>query len=352
VVCPTFFGRPPTAPNGKIESLKTILLAHAAPDHTFAARLSQFLEFGCNVTCPPGDGLIPEGKDLIATAEEGLAGDVLVLLLSAASWPTRWPRERWEPVLFDATRDARVELVSVLLNECPFPPLLRRRNFFDATADPLAAMRLLKRWIWQHEQGAAHSLHSTLSPDLEDLYAALADEAGTRKASGQDATRFVKEASQEFEAVLWIACHRRTLAQTAGELGAQLGLMLPGTVEENCRRIHDLLAARRCLLILDAPSPELAAELIPRGRTSTLVTRDVVNAVETPQTLAYARKLTASQRYAEAYELLYSLLEADISSADCARELSWICESWNRTAESEDLRFHYKLPPVEQLSLF
>jgi hypothetical protein len=332
--------------------LKNLFLAHASADHPFATELAQFLAFGCNVACSVDEGLIVAGEDLIAKAEEGLAADILVLLLSEASWPARLPREHWEPVLFEATRRGNVELVTVLLGECPFPPLLNRRNFFDATTNRVAAMRLLKRWIWQREQGAAHSLNPSFSAELEDLYSALADQAGTLRTSGADASLFVKEATQEFESVLWIPCHRRSLAQVAGELGAQLGLTLEGTAEENCQRIQGLLGARRCLLVLDAPDPEIAAELIPRDRSSTLVTNDPVSISETPRSLAYARKLLAERRYAEAYELLYSLLDSDVSTADCARELSWICEHWNRVDESESLRYHYRLPPTEQMSLF
>jgi hypothetical protein len=332
--------------------LKTIFLTHHPADHQFAVRLAEFLESGCNVSCSADEGLIATGVDLFDKAEEGLAGDVLVLLLSKASWPQRCARERWEPVLLEATRREGVELITVLLGECPFPPLLRRRNFFDATANHLPAMRLLKRWMWQFEKGATHSLHVTVSADFEDLYSALADRAGTLKTTGADATRFENEAGQEFEVVLSIPCYRRSLAQVAGELGSQLGVILDGPVEENCRRIHELLFTRRCLLILDAPAPDVAAEVIPQGRTSTLVTLDPVSVIETPRSLAYARKLIAASRHAEAYELLYALLDSDISSADCARELSWICEQWNRVEESDSLRFHHRLPPVEQLSLF
>ncbi len=97
---------------------------------------------------------------------------------------------------------------------------------------------------------------------------------------------------------------------------------------------------------------EIAADVIPRGRTSTLVTLEPVSIGEPPQSLAYARKLIAGRRYAEAYELLYALLDSDISATDCARELSWICEYWDRVDESDSLRCHYRLPPAEQLSLF
>jgi hypothetical protein len=229
---------------------------------------------------------------------------------------------------------------------------LRRRNFFDASTDSGTAMRLMKRWIWQRAEGAAHSVSTVFSPDLEDLYSALSDQAGTLRATSAEAARFIKEAGQEFEAVVQVHCHQRTAAQVAGDLGAQLGLTLDGVLEENCRRIHELLYSRRRLLVLDAPDPELVPEFIASGRTSTLVTLDPIQVIETPRTLPYARQLIQRRRYAEAYELLYSLLDSDTSTADCAHELSWICEHWNRADESESLRFHYRLPPTEQLSLF
>jgi hypothetical protein len=314
-------------------------LIHAEADQSFASALSRFLEFGCNVVLERS-----ETNRIVELAEEAQAAEIALLILSPNSWPHREPREAWEPLLENAA--------SVLLQDCPFPPLLRRRNFFDATTDAQTARRLLKRWLWQREHRATHSLNTTFSPDLEDLYQALADEAGTFRADADEAKRFFKEAGQEFEAALWIPAYNRTLAQVAGELGAQLELTLEGPVEQNVRRIQDLLATRRCLVVLDAPEPDVAAELLSPGRTSTLVTREPVNVIETPETLAQARKLLGARRYAEAYELLYRLLDAGVSPADCAHELSWICDHWNRPQESESLRYHYRLPPTEQLSLF
>ena len=337
--------------------LKNIFLAHADVDHEFACCLSRFLEFGCNVTCSAGEGRIAQGQDLLAKAEEGLASDVLVLLLSEASWPVRWPREQWERILFEETRRSGVELLSVLLGDCLFPPLLRRRNFIDGRAGDAGAarqttMRLVKRWIWHRETETAQTLNPTFAADLEDLYSNLSDQAGTLKTSGADASRFVREAGQEFDAVLWIPCYRRSLAQIARRVGFATWPGAGGTVAQNCRSVQDLLARRRCLLVLDAPDAELASGLIAGGRTSTLVTAGPVKVVETPRSLAEARRLVASRRYAEAYELLYDLLDSDISTADCARELTWICEHWNLMDEAESLRCHYRLPPTEQLSLF
>ena len=221
----------------------TAFLAHARPDHDFASHLAGFLEFGCNLTCYVDDGQIGENQDLISKAEEGLCADVLLLLLSPSSSPARWVREHWEPVLFDQAKQGGVEVVTMLLRECSFPPLLRRRNFIDATTNWLTAQRLLKRWfrLRERESGAAPSRE--FSGDLEDLYLTLADRAGTLHVSGAVASRFAREAEEEFEAVLWVPCQGRTLAQASGELGHQLGLTLDGPVKENCEP-HSRVAGR------------------------------------------------------------------------------------------------------------
>jgi len=319
--------------------LTHLYLLHGEADRTFALQLATFLELGTNVAVERA-----ETDRILDYAEEAQAAEIALLLLSPSSWPSREPRQAWEPLLENTA--------AILLGDCPFPQLFRRRNFFDATTRPAIAKRLLKRWLWQREERATHSVNTTFSPELEDIYLALSDESGTLRTTGEEARRFFKEAGQEFEAALWIPCYNRTLAQVAGELGSQLGLKLEGPVDQNIRQILDVLAARRCLLALDAPEPEVASELISPGRTSTLVTTEPVQVTETAATLQYARKLLSVRRYAEAYELLYRLLDTGNSTAECARELSWICEHWNRTDEMESLRYHYRLPPTEQMSLF
>jgi len=332
--------------------LATAFFAHARPDHDVASRLAGFLEFGCDLTCYVDDGQIGENQDLIAKAEEGLSADVLLLLLSPPSSPTRWVRERWEPVLFEQARQARVEVVTMLLRECSFPQLLRRRNFIDASTNWLAARRLLKRWFRLQARELGAVPNSQFSSDLEDLYVSLADSAGTLRVSGVMASRFASEAEEEFEAVLWVPCQGRTLAQVAGELGHQLGLALDGQKKENCARIREFLAARRCLVILDAPSSEISPELTASGRTSTAITHDPVRLLETPETLAYARHLVAERRFAEAYELLYRLLDAVVEPDCCAHELTWICEHWDRVEEASVLRSNRHPASAEQLVLF
>ncbi len=337
---------------GYTRLLPTAFFAHAQSDHDVATRLAEFLEFGCGLTCFVDDGQVGEKQDLIAKAEEGLSADVLLLLMSPSSSPTRWVRERWEPVLFKQATQAKVEVVTMLLEECSFPPLLRRRNFIDATANWLTAWRLLKRWFMLREREPGSLPNSEFSRDLEDLYVRLADRAGTLHVSGERAVRFAKEAEEEFEAVLWVPCRGRSLAQAAGEVGHQLGLTLDGLKNENCLRIRALLAARRCLVVLDAPGAEMLQELVAGGRASTVITHDPVRFLETPETLAYARCLIAERRFAEAYELLYRLLDVVVDQDSCARELTWICEHWDRVEEASMLRSKHRPSRAEQLGLF
>lgn len=112
------------------------------------------------------------------------------------------------------------------------------------------------------------------------------------------------------------------------------------------------LAARRCLVVLDAPGAEILPELIASGRTSTVITHDPIRFLETPETLVYARRLVAEQRFAEAYELLYRLLDTVVDPDSCARELTWICEHWDRVEEASVLRSKCRPSRAEQLDLF
>lgn len=324
---------------------QTVFVAHAAADHDFALELARFVEFGCDAACIVDDGL-ETGGDLIARAEEGMASDLLVLLLSPASCPRRWPRQRWEPVLFDQARASGAELISILLDDCPFPELLRRRNFLEATTNRQRPLRLLKRLVWQR------NANLDFTPGLEQMYAAVADRAGMREVDGAIASQFAAEAAAEFAAVLWVPCYRRTLAQVAGELGAQLGLTLDGTAEQNCSRLRDFLFHRRCLVVLDAPDPQTLRRLAHLGRTSLLSTKTPVRVLDSPDSPAAARDLVLHRRYAEAYEVLYRLLHAGVDTEGCARELTWICDHWDRVDEANSLRFLYGPSPTEQLSLF
>ena len=322
-----------------------IFILHAANDAPFADELKCFLETGCDGICITPDSAIRPGQDLLSTAETVDSADVLVLLLSPASNPSRWPREIWEPLVAGHTHVA-----TFLLEECTFPRLLRRGSgFFDGTTTRLAAMRQLKRWIWGIRHGTSPAM--ALSPDLEPLYVALGDRPGIATTSGPMAERFARQAFRDFEAVFWVPACGRALVQIAGDLGAQLEMTLDGLLDDNCRRIREVLAGRRCLVVFDAPEVPLDALLLS-GRTSVLFTEEAVRIVEDSRNFAAGRALVVARRFAEAYEILYELFNAGIETEACARELVWICEHWDRVDEANTLRFRFHPASAEQLRLF
>lgn len=323
----------------------TVFLVHAAADHEYALQLSAFLEAGCDVRCHPDIGRIGPAEHLTDVAEQ--CSGHLVLLLSKDSWPERIARERWDPLLLSTP------LACVLINACPFPELLRRGAFFELRQDDAfpSAARGVKRWLWQQNRHGGEAAHYQWSQDLELLYTQLADRPGVRSSHADAARRFTKEAAGEFEGVLWLPCHGRSLVQATGELGAQLGLKLRGQEKDNRRRILEVLALRRCLMVLDAPDEQVRSALTAFGRSSTLVTTHPVELRTTPQTFKYAQTLIADSRLAEAYDLLYKLLEDTAEPGFCARELAWICEDWDRPAEAERLR-QLDPAPTQQMGLF
>ncbi len=328
----------------------SVFPAHAPEDAPFAQQLTAFLEAGFDARLFTDDAVIRPGEDLISTAAMGLTADILVVLMSPASSPVRWPRERWEPVFFEQAPQSNTRIAVFLLEECLFPRLLSRKfKFLDATKSRLKAMRLLKRWLWSIQLETSHV--TLQSADLESVYQELADQPGTLTVPGETASRFVGEAAGEFEAVFWIPAHRRTLAQIAGELGAQMGMTLDGPLEENCPRIRAMLSTRRCLVVFD--SPQVAVDsILAHGRTSYLFTTEPVRVEPLDHSLAAARRLVADRRYPEAYDALLRLLDAGAEPEACARDLIWICEHWGRIEEANALRVHLSASPMQQLRLF
>ena len=334
----------------RLTSLLTVFPAHALADAPAAREIGVFLESGCGVACLTTEATLKPGDDLLSAAELGRSADVLILLLSAASNLSRWSRDRWEALLLGNPAEIGTHIAVFLLEECAFPQLLRRRpGFFDATAGRLCAMRRLKRWLRGVQLGTSPAVHH--STDLEDLYRCLADKPGTLTAQGAMADRFAREAAHDFEAVFWIPCHNRTLAQIAGNLGAQMQMPLEGPLEENCQRLRRELSGNRFLLVLDAPQVAVDA-IMPNGRTSVLFTSEPVRIVDDGENLPAARRLFSAGRFAEAYEIYYRLLNSGADPESCRRDMVWVCESWGRTEEADTWRVRQSRLPGEQLRLF
>jgi hypothetical protein len=333
----------------------SVFLAHAAEDQAFVSDLAGFLESGCDVLCAARaiERGFPTG--LFELAEEGLSSDFLVLVLSQHSCPARWDWPAWDRHIVREAAQVKTVIFTLALDQCVFPALLRRHNFVDGIHSSSAArqnaMRLLKRHIRVRIAGRTDRPNSSISSEFEELYSGLADMPGVLTFDGREAYRFGSEAAEDFDAVLTVPCYERSLVLVCGDLGNQLGLTLDGPVQVNIERVQNVLAERRCLLLLDGPSREIREAILPTGRTSTLITSEPVHVLESPQTFEYGRNLMSEQRYAEAYELFERLLGQDVSPRACRQELAWILEHWDRFEEAHALRLQ-DAEPGFQLSLF
>ncbi|MGI8991100.1 MAG: toll/interleukin-1 receptor domain-containing protein [Bryobacteraceae bacterium] len=344
--------------------METVFLCYAEADREFAADLAAFLERGANVQVYLDDGIVPANGSLIEKARDGRMADIVVVILSPDSVPRKWARKEWEEAFIEGPAEENVKIAFLLRAECPFPPILRRQAFFEDR-------RALKRWIRTGER-----LAPGVPADLESLAASLADRPGI--ATGKLANEFVAHCSGDFDAVLWLSCSDRSLAQLAGDLGSQLGLRLEGEPLSNAKRIRDFCRERRFLIVLtDAHTPEAAA-LACEGRSSTLLTDAPVKERELAGLERIQRAFTVAlennwdeacslaregarlardrHRVAEAFELMEALYRAAQGRGDhriveeTAREQIWILEQWDRLEEADGLRGYAGARHARQLA--
>jgi len=85
------------------------------------------------------------------------------------------------------------------------------------------------------------------------------------------------------------------------------------SAESNCLQISRVLTESRCLLVLD-PLRYRWTHFLPAGRSSVLFTTDPLRISDPPETLTAARSLASASRLAEAYELLYRLLNSGVET--------------------------------------
>jgi hypothetical protein len=261
----------PVAPPGIIESVLSVSLCHAAQDAQFAGELSNYLRN--NLGFAPDPVTIGLGRGLVEAADLALAADVAILLLSSAAVPPQWVLNEWQPVLIDGPKQRGSELLTVLLEECNYPPLLNRRRFFDARAGRLACFRELKRDLLARlrpvrpETVLPAGVEPAPTADLEPLQAALADAPGLHSTPDLSAAAaFAIRSAKDFEFIVWLDCAERSAASIAGEFAAKLGA--PPTAA-----LRTVLQNRRGLIVLEDPAPEAEALFQPLERVSLLLVR-------------------------------------------------------------------------------
>ncbi|HLJ46655.1 MAG TPA: toll/interleukin-1 receptor domain-containing protein [Bryobacteraceae bacterium] len=371
--------------------MRSAVVCYAPEDNTTARDLGAYLEQNCAITLYYDEGLIRDGHDLVQATERAISADIAIVLLSPASVPRTWVRSRWEPVFLNQRDESGCHLACVLLEECRFPDLLRRKHFYNLAVGGAESKRALKRALLALD----HSPHETvilppadeaqsLDPEaLAHLQSRLADRPGTEVVDADTALLFAHECASDYSGVFWIDCARRSRTGILGDTGQTLGLLLAGSPEQNRTDLIQFISGRRCLVIFHGMPPEdrswfalgerCSVIFTPPVSERPMLTLDDTGALFTrwttdpdaclraladaefhvhrlsqagPETWEITLQLgTAAvsflkhrERLAEAYEMLDVMVNAcqavgDVTSAyRLGWERSWILETWGKPA--------------------
>ena len=225
----------------------TIFPCYAAADRALAERLAALLERGADVRVFLDEGQMPEGGDLAEKAREARMADIVIVLFSRNSMPSRWPRALWEDALVKEPEAEGVRIAFLKCDDCIPPRVLT--PMFDA-----ARLRDVKRWVRGSEPGEPPAVE--FSADLEVLGIAIADRPGAETVQSIALAReFARAFAGDFDAVLHLDCTTGTLADMAGDLAWQVGLHLEGELADNLEHLRVFCAARRLLVVLDRRRP-------------------------------------------------------------------------------------------------
>jgi hypothetical protein len=341
-----------------------------------AARIGEFLERGADVRVLLEDGQLREGEDLAMKAREGRTADIVLVLFSRNSLPSRWPRAQWEDAFIHEPAAEGVRIGFAKWDDCNAPKVLA--PMFVCEAPALRGLRRMKRWVRDRVATFQPPATGGAVPDeseLEITGIAVADRPGSEYVESVAlAYEFVRAYRGDFDEVFRLECAGRSVAALAGDLASQLSLRLEGDLESNLERLAAFCSAHRFLFLLE----EGADEFIFGGRSSSLligesgpsspdplrtaqrVLRELSASWEEICTQArIGRRITHEQgRMAECFELMSQWHDAAETRKDrtvldeAAREMVWILEAWGRGAEASHLEQRRAREYDEQMSLF
>src|SRR5689334_20312772 len=207
-----------------------IFLCHAPADREIAQTIAARLRFGAEAQV-----WLDECTNTLPSAwEAGGASAAIVLLLSPDAVPPRFKRDDWQSLLSHFETSAEPPVASILVQECPYPKLIERKNFFRWHDNPI---RAIERWaVALHDTPPGAFVPAPLpwfegrTQELDFLWRALVDQAGSlalvnpEPSTGKSALAqtFARAAAGHFREVLWIACGDRPSTSILGELGSRL----------------------------------------------------------------------------------------------------------------------------------
>ena len=348
---------------------RTVFPCYAAADRAIAANLAEFLERGADVRVFLDEGEMQPDQDLAAKTRDARVADIVLVLFSRESLPSRWPRAQWEAPMVTEPAEEDVRIAFVRCDDCVPPAVLKPRFEWS-----LEGKRQIKRWVRGHVPEAGR--HTS---DLELLGIAIADRPGLDTVDNSAlALEFAREFRQDFDEVFRVECGGRSITALAGDLGIALGLSLSGPLEENLVRLREFCEPRRFLILLDDAWPDVVQPLVFGGRCSTLVASGECTPPESNELRLAQQALADPQvswpeicrmartgrriardagRVAELFEMMqqwHGMAEdrGDRGVLDeSARELIWILEGWGHTSEAMRLEGLRKTEYDDQIGL-
>jgi hypothetical protein len=254
------------------------VLCYSIADADAAREIGGFLEQNCPVAVSYDEAVIRPGFDLVDAADRAISADVAILLLSPESVPAAWRRDRWEPILFEKAEELGTEVAFVVLRDCKFPELFRRKSFYDARRGLLPALRSVNRMVLALGSPSRttfgipqHDPQCDAAVTLEELRTSLADRPGCATCTNSEtALAFIDSHEEDFEGIFWVSCADRSRTGILGNIGYSLGLKLAGPAEENRDAILKFLSPRRCLLVLEQVAPA-DREFVPLGGKTSIL---------------------------------------------------------------------------------
>ncbi len=319
--------------------MPSLVFCYAPEDETAARELARFLEANLAYQVSLEECRVRPDFDLVDAAERALSADAALILLSPAAVPKTWKRERWEPVFSGDAQEFGTSFGFVLLRECKFPELFRRRQFFDLSQSFLQGSRDVKHWLMRPEGVTSRT------DAFPELRAALADWPGISfDLASETACDFAAACAGDFEAVYRVACRGRSAAGILGDIGYAVGLRLLGNAAQNRSTLVTACATRRWLFIFEGLSAEHRDLLHFGGKTSVIVTVDEtshrlpVEDIGAAFLVSTRDDVQCGPLVGPATLLMYELLQADFAAG---LRLGWavlaVVKSAGRFAESVEI---------------
>ena len=342
--------------------MKTISLCYAAADLSIARRLADYLEVNLPFAVTCDEAVVTPELDILEAAERAIGAEVAIVLLSPASVPAPLDWKTCRSVLIEQPKELLTHVGFVMLAKCPFPPLLMRERFFDASSDFLGALRQIRQWLLRPNENGRRAM--IVTPESEALRREVSDRPGiVRDVDARLAGLICEEWANDFEAVYALDCRHLSRPGILCEMTVALGLRPPGPIELIQEQLNEYCAGRRILLVLAGIGACDQAFIVPMGRASLVLMDPTAEALRgftvneasdavreflanpsLPNGWNAVKLLKEQFRSAEVMDVLGAMAQLarergdSLSAARIEREQYWICDDVGYDGPAMDLR--------------